>query len=65
VIDFWIAFSNVVSSWGGLSEKLGLVTAGRAVLIVARDLLAQPVSGFSGSRTKPHNQKQSDHRPQN
>jgi hypothetical protein len=38
VIDFWIAFSNVVSSWGGLSEKLGLVTAGRAVLIVARDL---------------------------
>jgi hypothetical protein len=40
---------------------LGLVSAGRAVLIVARDLLAQPVSGFSGSRTKPHNQKQSDY----
>ena len=50
VIDFWIAFSNVVSSWGGSSDKLGPVTAGRADLSAAHDLLARPVSRFLAVR---------------
>ena len=42
VIDFWITFSEEVSSYVGSSDGAGLTTAGRADLAADRSLFAEP-----------------------